>query len=128
MGFFPAMLFGIIFPLGWTPCVGAFLGSALMLASQQGHVIKGMLMLLCYSLGLGIPFLLSAILIDYLKSAFNRIKKHYRIINTVSGCFLILVGSHLHACLHPAPLQCSVRLRVSQPILISFASAPFLAK
>ena len=51
-----------------------------------------MLMLLCYSLGLGIPFLLSAILIDYLKSAFNWIKKHYRIINTVSGCFLILVG------------------------------------
>ena len=92
MGFFPAMLFGIIFSLGWTPCVGAFLGSALMLASQQGHVIKGMLMLLCYSLGLGIPFLLSAILIDYLKSAFNWIKKHYRIINTVSDCFLILVG------------------------------------
>ena len=82
MGFFPAMLFGIIFSLGWTPCVGAFLGSALMLASQQGHVIKGMLMLLCYSLGLGIPFLLSAILIDYLKSAFNWIKKHYRIIRS----------------------------------------------
>lgn len=92
MGFFSAMLFGMVFSLGWTPCVGAFLGSALMLASQQGHVIKGMLMLLCYSLGLGIPFLLSAILIDYLKSAFNWIKKHYRIINTVSGCFLILVG------------------------------------
>ena len=92
MGFFSAMLFGMVFSLGWTPCVGAFLGSALMLASQQGHVIEGMLMLLCYSLGLGIPFLLSAVLIDYLKSAFNWIKKHYRIINTVSGCFLILVG------------------------------------
>ena len=92
MGFFSAMLFGMVFSLGWTPCVGAFLGSALMLASQQGHVIKGMLMLLCYSLGLGIPFLLSAVLIDYLKSAFNWIKKHYRIINTVSGCFLIMGG------------------------------------
>ena len=92
MGFFPAMLFGMIFSLGWTPCVGAFLGSALMLASHQGHVIEGMLMLLAYSLGLGIPFLLSAVLIDYLKSAFSWIKKHYRIINTVSGCFLILVG------------------------------------
>ncbi len=67
MGFFSAMLFGMVFSLGWTPCVGAFLGSALMLASQQGHVIEGMLMLLCYSLGLGIPFLLSAVLIDYLK-------------------------------------------------------------
>lgn len=73
MGFFPAMLFGIIFSLGWTPCVGAFLGSALMLASQQGHVIKGMLMLLCYSLGLGIAdvfligqYLLNVALIPFL--------------------------------------------------------------
>ena len=92
MGFFSAMLFGIIFSLGWTPCVGAFLGSALMLASQQGHVIEGMLMLLCYSLGLGIPFLLSAVLIDCLKSAFNWIKRHYQVINAVCGCFLVLVG------------------------------------
>ena len=92
MGFFSAMLFGVIFSLGWTPCVGAFLGSALMLASQQGQVIEGMLMLLCYSLGLGIPFLLSAVLIDYLKSAFNWIKKHYPVINAVCGCFLVLVG------------------------------------
>ena len=92
LNFFSALLFGIIFSLGWTPCVGAFLGSALMLASQQGHVVEGMLMLLAYSLGLGIPFLLSAVLIDYLKSAFNWIKRNYRIINTVSGAFLILVG------------------------------------
>ena len=92
MGFFPAMLFGMIFSLGWTPCVVAFLGSALILASQQGHVVEGMLMLLCYSLGLGIPFLLSAVLIDYLKSAFNWIKQHYQVINAVCGCFLVLVG------------------------------------
>ena len=92
MGFFSALLFGVIFSLGWTPCVGAFLGSALMLASQQGHVVEGMLMLLCYSLGLGIPFLLSAVLIDYLKSAFNWIKQHYQVINAVCGCFLVLVG------------------------------------
>ena len=92
MGFFSAILFGIIFSLGWTPCVGAFLGSALMLASLQGHVIEGMLMLLAYSLGLGIPFLLSAVLIDYLKSTFNWVKKHYQVINAVSGCFLVLVG------------------------------------
>lgn len=92
MGFFSAALFGVIFSLGWTPCVGAFLGSALMLASQQGHVAEGMWMLLSYSLGLGIPFLLSALLIDYLKSAFDWIKRNYRIINLVSGGFLVLVG------------------------------------
>ena len=92
MGFFSAMVFGVIFSIGWTPCVGAFLGSALMLASQQGHIVEGMLMLLVYSLGLGIPFVLSAVLIEYLKSAFNWIKKNYQIINLVSGGFLVFVG------------------------------------
>lgn len=92
MGFFSAVLFGIIFSVGWTPCVGAFLGSALMLASQQGHVLEGMGMLLCYSLGLGIPFLFSAVLIDKLKSAFNWIKAHYAIINRICGGALVLVG------------------------------------
>ena len=92
MGFISSILFGVIFSVGWTPCVGAFLGSALMLASQQGHVLTGVLMLLCYSLGLGIPFLISAVLIDKLKSAFAFIKKNYRIINIICGLLLILVG------------------------------------
>ena len=92
MRFFSAMIFGMIFSIGWTPCVGAFLGSALMLASQQGHVLEGMLMLFVYSLGLGIPFVISAILIEYLKSAFNWIKRNYKVINLISGSFLILVG------------------------------------
>ena len=92
MNFFSAFVFGIVFSVGWTPCVGAFLGSALVMASQQGHVVEGLLMLLAYSLGLGIPFLLSAVLIDYLKSAFNWIKRNYKLINTVSGALLILIG------------------------------------
>lgn len=92
MNFFSALLFGVIFSLGWTPCVGAFLGSALALASQQGHVLQGMGMLLTYSMGLGIPFVLSAVLIDKLKSAFDWIKGHYRVINLVSGALLVLVG------------------------------------
>lgn len=92
MGFGSALVFGIIFSIGWTPCVGAFLGSALMLASQQGHVLQGMGMLLCYSLGLGIPFLFSAVLIDKLKSAFNWIKSHYDLVNRVCGALLVLVG------------------------------------
>ena len=92
MGFGSALLFRIIFSLGWTPCVGAFLGSALMMASQQGQVLAGMGMLLAYSLGLGVPFILSAVLIDKLKSAFDFIKRNYNVINTVSGILLILVG------------------------------------
>lgn len=92
MGFFSALTFGVIFSVGWTPCVGAFLGSALLLASQQGHAFEGTLMLFTYSLGLGLPFILSALLIDYLKSAFNWIKRHYDIINVVCGILLILIG------------------------------------
>ena len=92
MGFFSSLLFGVIFSIGWTPCVGAFLGSALMLASQQAHVLEGMLMLLAYSLGLGIPFIISAVLIKKKKSAFNWIKRHYSIINAVSGLLLVLIG------------------------------------
>ena len=92
LGFASSVLFGIIFSVGWTPCVGAFLGSALMLASQQGHVLDGTLMLLTYSLGLGIPFFLSAILLDQLKGAFNFIKRHYTLINRICGTLLVLIG------------------------------------
>ncbi len=92
LGFFSSILFGIIFSIGWTPCVGAFLGSALMQASQQGHTLTGIIMLLFYSLGLGIPFIISALLIDSLKSAFAFIKRNYKVINLISGAFLIIVG------------------------------------
>ena len=92
MSFGSALVFGMMFSIGWTPCVGAFLGSALILASQQGHVLEGMGMLLCYSLGLGVPFLLSAVFIDRMKGAFNWIKQHYNIINKVSGGLLVLIG------------------------------------
>ena len=92
LGFFSSVLFGVIFSVGWTPCVGAFLGSALMLASQQGHVLEGTLMLLSYSLGLGIPFFLSAILLDQLKATFNFIKQHYTLINRICGVLLVLIG------------------------------------
>ncbi len=92
LGFPSAVLFGIVFSVGWTPCVGAFLGSALMLASQQGSALTGILMLLCYSAGLGVPFVVSAVLIDKLKGAFDAIKRHYDIINKVCGWLLIVIG------------------------------------
>lgn len=92
LGFFSSLLFGIVFSIGWTPCVGAFLGSALMIAANQGHIVEGMLMLLVYSLGLGIPFFISAVLVDKLKGAFSFIKKHYNVINVISGVLLVAVG------------------------------------
>lgn len=92
LGFPSAVLFGVVFAIGWTPCVGVVLGSALLLAAQQGSAVQGTLMLLCYSLGLGLPFLLSALIIDRLESAFDAIKRHYRTVNIVCGGLLVLVG------------------------------------
>lgn len=89
---FSAFLFGIIYSVSLTPCVGAFLGSALMMASASGTALQGVLLLVTYSLGLGIPFLISAVLIEKLHAAFTFIKRHYRIINLVSGIFLIVTG------------------------------------
>ena len=93
LGFGSAVLFGVVFSVGWTPCVGAFLGSALVMASQQGTALKGMGMLLSYSVGLGVPFIISAVLIDQLKTAFNFIKRNYRVVNLVSGGLLIVIGA-----------------------------------
>ncbi|MBE5760684.1 MAG: cytochrome c biogenesis protein CcdA [Clostridiales bacterium] len=91
-GFVSSLIFGAVFSISWTPCVGAFLGSALMLASQSASALKGVLMLLTYSLGLGIPFIISAVLIDKLKAAFDFIKRNYKTINLICGIFLIIVG------------------------------------
>ncbi len=91
-GVFGSFTLGVVFSIGWTPCVGVFLGSALILASQEGQTLTGVLMLLIYSLGLGIPFVLCAVLIDAFKSTFDFIKRNYKIINFISGSLLIALG------------------------------------
>ena len=90
--FLSSILFGMIFAIGWTPCVGTFLGAALMLAVNAQDITKGAIMLLIYSMGLGIPFVLCAILIDKVKETFDFIKRNYKIINMVSGIILIVIG------------------------------------
>lgn len=89
---FSAFIFGVIYSVSLTPCVGAFLGSALMMASTSGKAFQGALLLFTYSLGLGVPFLFSAVLVDQLSMAFGFIKKHYRIVNAICGVFLIILG------------------------------------
>ena len=84
--------FGLVFALGWTPCVGAFLGSALSLAASSGQSLVGMGLLVSYSLGLGVPFVISAVLIDQLEGTFAWVKRHYDIIDRVSGALLVAVG------------------------------------
>ncbi len=91
-GIFSAFLFGIVFSLGWTPCVGAFLGSILLLAADSKSMLRGVSLLAVYSIGLGIPFIVSAWLVDGLSSVFSFIKRHYRVINTICGTMLVLIG------------------------------------
>ncbi len=89
-----AFVFGLFFALGYTPCVGAFLGSALMMASTTGSAFLGMLYLLSYSLGLGIPFILSAMFFEKVKVIHQFIKMHYKQVNIICGVLLILIGSY----------------------------------
>lgn len=92
LSFVRSILFGLIFSISWTPCVGTFLASALMLAASQSSSMQGILLLLAYSAGLAVPMLLSAMLLDQLRDAFTWIKQHYGIINKVCGALLVLLG------------------------------------
>ena len=92
--FFEALLFGLVFSITWTPCVGVFLGTALMQVMEKGDIILGMISLLVYSLGLAIPFIISAIFIKKLNN-FEFIKKHYNIIINISGIILIVFGFYM---------------------------------
>ncbi len=92
LSFFSAILFGMVFSACWTPCVGIFLSSALMMSATSQSIFKGGLMLFIYSIGLGIPFVLTSIFLERLKSTFNYIKKHYNIINKIAGIILIISG------------------------------------
>lgn len=91
-GFFSALIFGVVFSFGWSPCLGTFLGAALILAADAGTLGIGMFYLFVFSMGLGLPFLLTGILFSKLEQAFHFIKKHYTLITRISGIFLIVVG------------------------------------
>lgn len=92
LNFFSSVLFGVIFSVGWTPCIGVFLSAALLMAAGVGHTLTGVLMLLCFSLGLGIPFVMAALLLEKMTEAFAFLKRHMSTINRIGGAFLVLVG------------------------------------
>ena len=91
-GVFSAFVFGLVYPINMMPCVGAFLGSALALATAGGSMLQGALLLTVYSMGLGVPFILSALLMSHLTDLFTKIKSHYGVIKKISGAVLIVVG------------------------------------
>jgi len=92
-----SFVFGLSFSLAWTPCIGVFLGSALALAASRASWLEGLLLLLCYAAGLGLPLLLAALLIAQLRSSLSWLKRHNRLITRVSGALLVIVGILLAA-------------------------------
>src|SRR6185369_12155531 len=91
-GYLGSILVGITFAAGWTPCIGPILASILMVAAAKDTVYHGIILLLAYSLGLGIPFFLSSLAIHRFLTLFNRFKKFIRIFEITTGIFLIVIG------------------------------------
>jgi cytochrome c-type biogenesis protein len=92
MKWFRSVIFGMVFAFGWSPCFGPLLGSAVALAGNSRTLWQGILLLLLYSAGLGIPFMFTALLFDKVRDSIRAIQKYSRIINIVSGIILILAG------------------------------------
>lgn len=91
-GYVGAMLVGFSFAVGWTPCIGPILGAILALASSTAHVSSGLILLGAYSIGLGIPFLLSALAVNSFFHFFSKFKRYIEIVHVGGGVLLILVG------------------------------------
>jgi len=89
---FGSFLIGSVFALGWSPCVGPILASILAYAATQETLSQGILLLGLYSLGLGVPFLLTALAINTFLNFFQRIRKYLRKISIASGLLLIAIG------------------------------------
>jgi cytochrome c-type biogenesis protein len=92
LGFLSSALMGVFFGAGWSPCVGPTLGAILTLALSEATVEQGALLLLVYSMGLGIPFLFIALGVDRASGLLRRARRLMRVVTIVSGLFLIVLG------------------------------------
>lgn len=92
IGYAGSVLVGVSFAVGWTPCIGPILAAILMYATQANSMAHGMMLLFAYSLGLGIPFFISALAINSFFSTFKKVAPYMKIITVVSGIFLVAVG------------------------------------
>ena len=91
-GVLGAMVVGVAFAFGWTPCIGPILAAILAIAAAQDSVGQGVRLLAAYSLGLGIPFIATSLAINHFFAAFARIRRHYHAIEIASGALLVVVG------------------------------------
>ena len=91
-GFLGAILFGAAFSLGWTPCLGPFLGSALIMAGNTATVLQGTMLLFVFSMGLGIPYILASIFFTNIKGIFQWLRRNAKVIKNISGVILVIAG------------------------------------
>jgi cytochrome c-type biogenesis protein len=91
-GVFGALVLGLAFAFGWTPCIGPILAGILTIASTKQTVTEGMLLLAVYSAGLGIPFLLTSLALNKFLAFYGRFKKHFHAVEVASGVLVIAVG------------------------------------
>ena len=94
-GILASYLFGAAYTFGWTPCIGTFLSAALMLAASQDTILSGLLLLFCFSLGLGAPFILAAAFSTRIAPLVNFLKRHARAVEILCGTMLILFGASM---------------------------------
>ncbi len=92
LGYFGSVLVGVAFGAGWTPCIGPILGAILTYAGTQGSVAQGMTLLLSYSLGLAVPFIVAALAVERFISWFQRYRQYMPLVTKVSGGILVFLG------------------------------------
>lgn len=95
-GYVGSYLVGIAFAAGWTPCIGPILAAILAVAATEERVYQGVLLLLLYSLGLGVPFFLSALALHRFMEVFNRFKKYIHLFEIITGVFLVVIGALIY--------------------------------
>jgi len=91
-GYLWSFLFGVIFSFGWVPCVGMILSAILLLASRMETLGQGILLLVVFSAGLGLPFILASIFISFFSNLLKKLNRHLNLISIISGVFLIILG------------------------------------
>ena len=89
---FGSFVVGFAFAFGWTPCIGPILATILVLASAQGTVLKGIILLAVYSMGLAVPFLLTSLGVDRFLAFYGRFRRHLHTVEVCSGILLIAIG------------------------------------
>ena len=92
LGYLGSLLVGVAFGAGWTPCIGPILGSILLYANTQASVGQGIVLLLVYSLGLAVPFIVAAIAVEQFIEWFKRYRRYMPLVTKLSGVFLVFVG------------------------------------